>query len=93
MEKYSRVLVIIFFLSILNICISIYAISKISEPEKKSDPIALTTNILPTATPKPTTEMSNSESIKADLAILKAEIRALRDLLETNGLILNTPEP
>jgi len=92
MEKYSRVLVIIFFLVIANIGLSVYILSKINEPVVS----------LPVVSPQPVTRNSpqavptvlpTPASIQSDLTLIKAEIRALRDSLETNGLISTTPEP
>lgn len=93
MEKYARVLVIIFFLVAANLGLSFYILSKINEPVVS----------LPIVSPQPVTRNSPQDvptvlattppSIQSDLTVIKAEIRALRESLDSNGLILTTPEP
>lgn len=90
MDKYARVLVIIFFLVIANIGLSIYMLNKIDKPVAN----------LPTVSPQPVTRnatpvaiATTAPNIQSDLTVIKAEIRALRDSLESTGLILTTPEP
>lgn len=87
MEKYSKILIYIFLLTIINIGISSFLIYKINiKPETKTQtPSLIVTNTK--ATPQ-----SNSD-IKSDLTTIKAEIRALRETLEVTGLISETPKP
>lgn len=89
MEKYARVLIIIFFLSIFNLGLNIYILSKINKPvvEKQVQ------TVIPTQTASPSATVTTPPNIQSDLTVIKAELRALRESLESNGLILQTPEP
>lgn len=92
MEKYARVLVIIFFLTIVNLGLSIFIISKLNkESEVKPTPVVITTTNSPTPQSKlatPSASLSNDE-IKSDLTLIKAEIRGLRDVLGVTGTFEN----
>ncbi len=89
MEKYSRVLVIIFFLCILNMAFSIIIISKVSKTTEK--PTTIITQLVKTPMPGATsTALPNSQP---ELLLIRAEIRALRESIESNGLLLATPLP
>lgn len=95
MEKYSRILVIIFFLLLINIGFSIYITSNINLA--KVSPLQ-TESLSPKSTNQPVlTNTSNNQTdlslIKNDLTILKAELRAMRESLNGTGLITVTPEP
>lgn len=84
MDKYGRVLVIIFFLCLINLGLIFFVISKLNnEPEAKPTPIILTKiSPSPSAIGK-TIIPTDSTDIKADLTLIKAEIRALREILGT----------
>jgi len=85
MEKYGRVLVIIFFLCLINLGVSIYLISKQKEPQT-----VVQTQLKETKTNSPMPTAKSQEiptDIKSDLTLIKAEIRALRESLESTGLI------
>lgn len=92
MEKYARVLVIIFFLTIVNLGLSIFIINKLNkEPEIKQTPIIVTNTNSPTPQSKlatPSATLSDDE-IKSDLTLIKAEIRGLRDVLGVTGTFEN----
>lgn len=84
MEKYSRVLVIIFFLCLINLGLTTYAISKINSANQKT--VATTASTVkesPQPTVKPGTNVTTDNDIKSDLTLIKAEIRALREILGT----------
>ncbi|MEK7168922.1 MAG: hypothetical protein AAB778_02815 [Patescibacteria group bacterium] len=93
MEKYARVLIIIFFLCLFNLGLNIYVLSKLDNPVTQATPISnqLVTRNSPQAVP--TVFATTVPSIQSNLTQIKAEIRALRDSLESTGLILQTPEP
>lgn len=89
MEKYARVLVIIFFLCLFNIGLTVFTLSKINKPTvERVIPTLITQK---TATPSAT--VTTPSSIQSDLTVIKAEIRALRDSLETTGIVTQTPTP
>lgn len=91
MEKYGRVLVIIFFLILINLGLTFYILSKLNKPiVEKTVPVIIQKTATPSALP---VAKGAEASIQSDLNLIKAEIRALRDSLESNGLILTTPEP
>ena len=103
MEKYARVLVIIFFLCLINLGLTFFVLTKLdNKPEAKLTSITLTkSSPLPSPTGK-TIIPTESTDIKSDLTLIKAEIRALREILgttrsfeELSNLIktLNTTEP
>lgn len=87
MEKYARVLVIIFFLCVANLGLNIYIISKINKLTITNNQASISTP-LPTTSAKPqaSSEPKNSDlgQIKADVTLIKAELRALRELLGTS---------
>lgn len=91
MEKYARVLVIIFFLCLFNLGLNIYLLSKIDKPIT-NQPITVSSP-KPTSSTKPISPKVDEVGIQSDLTQIKAEIRSLRDSLESTGLILQTPEP
>lgn len=86
MEKYARVLVIIFFLCLANLGLNIYIISKVNKPIAVKESLNIPAQT-PSSTNKSTatSEPKNSDlgQIKADVTLIKAEIRALRELLGT----------
>ena len=92
MDRYTRILVIIFLLCLVSLGLNFYMISKVSRPitQTVSTVQQPTTRNSPQAVP---TIPSTPPSIQADLTQIKAEIRALRDSLESTGLISVTPEP
>ena len=89
MEKYARVLVIIFFLILTNLGLSFYILNKLDKPVAESVSVVLQ----PTRNPSPVTTVTTPPTIQNDLNSIKAEIRALRDSLETTGIITQTPTP
>ncbi len=86
MEKYARVLVIIFFLCVANLGLNIYVIANLNKPTATKESVSLSTPS-PTSSTKPqaSNEPKNSDlgQIKADVTLIKAELRALRELLGT----------
>lgn len=93
MEKYARVLIIIFFLCLFNLGLNIYVLSKLNNPVANNLPVAVISSAKPTPSNKPVSPKVDEAGIQSDLTQIKAEIRALRDSLESTGLILQTPEP
>lgn len=97
MEKYSRILIYIFLLTILNLGISSYLIYKVNNvPQTKT----IVNQPITTGKPSPTPQTKQQEAttdtqsdIKSDLIIIKAEIRALREALDVTGLLTATPKP
>lgn len=86
MEKYSRILVIIFFLTVGNLALSIYTISKLNRPTEQEKQIStVTPKASPTPTSKPAAKEVEDSNSKADLTLIKAEIRALREILGVTG--------
>jgi hypothetical protein len=91
MEKYARVLVIIFFLCLINLGFNLYILSIETKPVTVTAPV---TNPLPTQPSKsPQAIATTPATIQSDLTLIKAEIRALREALDVTGLIETTPTP
>lgn len=91
MEKYGRVLVIIFFLCLINLGLTVFTISKLNKSQDNKPISIVTTNndkVSPTPTPK-----IDLTLIQSDLTVIKAEIRSIRELLTGSGLIIETPAP
>ena len=88
MDKFGRVLVIIFFLCLINLGLNIYLLSKLDEPIVETVPVQ---QAVVAKSPQPV--VTTPPNIQTDLTQIKAEIRSLRDSLESTGLILQTPEP
>ena len=88
MDKFGRVLVIIFFLCLFNVGLNFYILSKLGKPVTETVPAQ---QIVTVKSPQPIT--TTPPNIQTDLTQIKAEIRSLRDSLESTGLILQTPEP
>lgn len=106
MEKYSRVLVIIFFLCLINLGFNLYIIYKLNNPVAQTVPVVqqpvVTRLPAQAGNPSPTTVATIPTTIQSDLTLIKAEIRALREILgttksfeELSNLIktLNVTEP
>lgn len=91
MEKYARVLVIIFFLCLINLGFNFYILSKVSNPVTVSVPAVQQPVV--TRNPSPVTVATTVPSIQSDLNLIKAELRALREALDVTGLIETTPTP
>jgi hypothetical protein len=96
MEKYARVLVIIFFLCLINLGFNLYILSIVTKP------VTVTTQVVPSPTTRPPTGEAGKSpqaiattpaTIQSDLTVIKAEIRALREALDVTGLIETTPTP
>jgi hypothetical protein len=86
MEKYARVLVIIFFLCLINIGLNVYTLSKVNNQanQKTIETIASAPTSSPIPGTKATTDANlNENEVRADLTIIKAEIRSLREILGT----------
>ena len=87
MEKYSKILIYIFLISIINLGISFFVLYKVNKPELKKEVSVQTTisdtksSPLPQASSKPIT----TDSIQTDLTQIKAEIRSLREILGISG--------
>jgi hypothetical protein len=92
MDKFGRVLVIIFFLCLFNLGLNFYILSEINKPVETTiqQPIVSTK---PSPSTKPVVTKTDETVIQGELKVIKAEIRSLRDSLESTGLILQTPEP
>ncbi len=86
MEKYARVLVIIFFLCVANLGLNIYIISNLEKSTATNELVSFSTP-LPTSSTKPQAsnepKSTDLSQIKADVTLIKAEVRALRELLGT----------
>lgn len=86
MERFSRILIIIFVLTLVNLGLNSYLINKINKIENiaAKNTIANTT-VANTSLTKATTKpiASNEPTISDDLATIKAEIRSLREILGT----------
>ena len=90
MERYSRILIIMFFMVFFNLILSLYILTKPSKPN------VVTLSPSPTTFTKMATPMATTTAppnIQSDLNVIKAEIRALRESLNSSGLILETPKP
>lgn len=97
MEKYSRILIIMFFLLLFNFLCTIYIASRYNQKniqavETLSTPISTASPSTKAITSPPSTPF-DTNNITADLKIIKAEIRAIRESLNSSGLILETPKP
>lgn len=93
MEKFSRILLALFFLLILNICLNFYILNKIAKINKeRPSQIVQKIESSPFPSTKPV-EATNSADIKADLNIIKVELRSIRESLTTNGLLSPNPNP
>lgn len=92
MEKYSRVLITIFLLVVINLVLSFYILTKLNQPVKNKEvqPAVVAKIATPSAT---VATPISTPNIQSDLTLIKAEIRAMRTSLETTGLIVATPEP
>ena len=89
MEKYARVLVIIFFLILINLGLSVFIMNKLNKPVETPKPSISAVKSSPT----PSNQASNPPSIQSDLNLIKAEIRALREALDITGLLKPTETP
>ena len=91
MDKYSRILIIIFFISLINFGLSVYNLSqasfKTNDQKITSQSLATLKPTSPSPTPK--TNQSDIEVIKSDLTLIKAEIRSLREILGVSGTFEN----
>lgn len=93
MEKYARVLVIIFFLCLINLGFNLYILSKVSNPVAVSVPVVQQPVTRNSPQAVPTVLATTPATIQSDLTLIKAEIRALREALDVTGLIETTPTP
>jgi hypothetical protein len=97
MEKYSKILIYIFLLCIVNSILVIFTLFN-SYPKNKQlvKPNPISTSIS-TSKPSPIATMPSKDTpatdIKSDLNVIKAELRALRDAVENTGVIVQTPKP
>lgn len=102
MDKYGRVLIIIFFLCLINLGLSIFVVLKLNSKSVQQS-ASINQQTVATLKPQPTViAAANTANIQSDLSLIKAEIRALREILgttksfeELSNLIksLNTNEP
>ncbi len=108
MEKYSRILVIIFFLCLTNLGLSIYTLSKYQNlNNEKTANTQLQNNNKPAPSPKSASPSASFDTktsgdlsnIQSDITLIKAEIRALREILGTTksfeelSLLIKSLEP
>lgn len=105
MEKYSRILIIIFFLCLFNLGLNFYMLSNIKNDFKNTNKLQSNTSPMPTsktATESAKVNLENKSELatfQSDLTVIKAEIRALRELLGTTksfeelSLLIKSLEP
>ena len=93
MDKFGRVLVIIFFLCLFNLGLNLYVLSKLNKPVTQTLPATNQPSTRNTPQGVPSAQPTTSATIQSDLTVIKAELRALRESLESADLILQTPEP
>lgn len=86
MERFSRILIIIFVISLINLGLNGYLLTKVAKFEKTNIKTTTPQNtLLPTMEPKSTSQPieTSQSNIDDDLATIKAEIRSLREILGT----------
>lgn len=97
MDRFSRILIVIFILCLLNLGLNGYLISKINKLQtatKVNTPSTLNTSPTPKTTSKPTMNQSQDTStIASELSIIKAELRSIHESLELTGIVAETPKP
>lgn len=91
MDKYSRILIIIFFMCLINLGLAVFNFSQVSFRPKDQKTISQSLPTLKPTSPSPTpkTNQSDIEVIKSDLTLIKAEIRSLREILGISGTFEN----
>jgi hypothetical protein len=96
MEKYSKILIYIFLFSIINSILIIVLFFKLGTSEVAQNIETNVATSIPkaktTATPQPS-PVSQQTDIKADLNLIKAELRALRESIDNSGVAISTPNP
>ena len=94
MDKFSRILVVIFTLLIVNLGLSIYTITKLPKESNNKNDIKQLESITAkvSLSPSPSTKPipTPNTDIKSDLNTIKAEIRSLKESLSSSGLIIET---
>lgn len=98
MERFSRILIVIFILSLVNLGLNGYLLNRINKLQTTSKSVYTSTvfaSPTPKTTDRPTTneDLKNTDTISNDISIIKAEIRAIRDSLELNGIVFEAPKP
>lgn len=98
MDRYTRILLVIFLLCLINLGLSFFVLSKLNNPVRfpvaSNQPVSRNSTS-PSGGPSPVAIPTNLPTIQSELNLIKAEIRALRDSLEQTGIIAipETPEP
>jgi len=85
MDKYGRVLIIIFFLCLINLGLTLFTINKLDARNMQT---GQTETVFVKQSPIPTNKPATSvapDDIRTDLNLIKAEIRALREILGVTG--------
>jgi len=84
MDKYGRVLIIIFFLCLINLGLILFTINKL---DARNIQTGQTENVFVKQSPIPTNKPSSvaPDDIRSDLNLIKAEVRALREILGVTG--------
>lgn len=94
MDKFSRILFVIFILLIVNLGLSIYTITKLPKESNNKNNIKQLESVAekgsPFASPSTKAVPTPNTDIKSDLNTIKAEIRSLKEILTSNGIIIET---
>lgn len=95
MDRYSRILIIIFLICLINLGLAVFSLKKSQVPtqnnknQQKEVVLQQASLTPPASSPTPKGSQSDIESIKSDITIIKAEIRALREILNISGSFEN----
>lgn len=87
MEKYSKILIYIFLICIINLIVSTYVTFKVNSlsvtiPSQQNTQTKQASSPVPTST---TSKNNIPDDVKTDLTQIKAEIRSLREILGISG--------
>lgn len=85
MEKYSKILIYIFLVCIINLIVSTYIIFRINNLPNNTTTQQTPIKQVPSPIPTGTLKGSIPDDIKTDLTQIKAEIRSLREILGISG--------
>lgn len=96
MEKYSKILIYIFLFSVINsvlITVLFFKLNRNESAQKNESEVVIPSPISKTsATPQPSSANLQPD-IKSDLNLIKAELRALRESIDSTGIATTTPNP
>jgi len=96
MEKYSKILIYIFLFSVINsilITVLFFKLNRNETIQKSEAKVVIPSPTTKTsATPQPSSANLQPD-IKSDLNLIKAELRALRESIDSTGIVTTTPNP